>query len=208
MRQANSADLDTVLEILLARTVWLQARGSDQWSHGRDFRDGLEARIAHGQTWLAEEDGEAIGTVTIRRGGNPAFWTPEELADRALYASKSATVLDRGGSGLGPMILRWMQNRAAERGMDYLRWDAWRTNDALHAYYQSVGVTLVRKVEAEGKPSGALFQIDPKPLDLSAEWVTVLDEERQRMLAERAAAQAALVAAETAEAGPEVLEPA
>ncbi|MDT7657284.1 MAG: hypothetical protein QOF38_1999, partial [Pseudonocardiales bacterium] len=36
----------------------------------------------------------------------------------------------------------------------------------------------------------------------------VLDEERQRMLAERAAAQAALVAAEAAAAGPEVLEPA
>jgi hypothetical protein len=207
MRQATSADLDTVLEILLERTVWLQARGSDQWNHGRDFRDGLEARIAHGQTWLAEEDGEAIGTVTIRRGGNPAFWTPDELTDRALYASKSATVLDRGG-GLGPMILRWLRNRAAEREMHYLRWDAWRTNDQLHAYYQSLGVTLVRKVEAEGKPSGALFQIVPKPLDLSAEWVTVLDEERQRMLADRAAAQAALVAAEAAAAGPEVLEPA
>jgi GNAT superfamily N-acetyltransferase len=208
MRQANSADIDTVLEILLERTVWLQARGSDQWSNGRDFRDGLAARIAHGQTWLAEDDGVAIGTVTIRRGGNPTFWTPEELTDRALYASKSATVLDRSGGGLGAMILRWLLNRTAEREMQYLRWDAWRTNDELHAFYQRLGVTLVRKVEAEGKPSGALFQIAPKPLDLSAEWVTVLDEERQQMLAERAAAQAALGAAEAAVAGPEVLEPA
>jgi hypothetical protein len=60
-------------------------------------------------------------------------------------------------------------------------------------------------VEAEGIPSGALFQMTPMLHDLSPEWITVFDEDRRKMLAERAAAA---LAAE--EAGPrlEVMEPA
>jgi hypothetical protein len=205
MRQATSADLDTVLGILQERIEWLHERGNDQWNQGKDFRDGLAGRIARGQTWLAEDDGEPIATVTIRRYANPAFWTPEELQDRALYASKTATTLARSGAGLAAMLMRWVQTRAAEREMTYMRWDVWRTNLQLQAYYQSLGATLVRTVEAEGKPSGALFQVTPHLHDLSSEWVTVFDEERRKMLAERAAAA---LAAEEADPTPEVMEPA
>jgi hypothetical protein len=86
--------------------------------------------------------------------------------------------------------------------MTYLRWDVWRTNVQLQAYYQSLGATLVRTVEAAGIPSGALFQMTPHLHDLSSEWVTVFDEERRKMLAERAATAAAL-AAEEADPTPE-----
>jgi hypothetical protein len=205
MRQATSADLDTALGILQERTEWLRERGNDQWNQGKDFRDGLASRIARGQTWLAEDDGEPIATVTIRRYGNPAFWTPEELEDRTLYASKCATTLARSGAGLAGMIIRWVQTRAAEREMTYLRWDVWRTNLQLQAYYQSLGATLLRTVEAEGIPSGALFQMTPVLHDLSSEWITVFDEDRRTMLAERAAAAA--LAVEAAGLTPEVMEP-
>jgi Rod binding domain-containing protein len=197
MRQATAADLDTVLGILQERIEWLRDRGNEQWNQGKDFGECLEPRIARGQTWLAEDDGEPIATITIRRFANPAFWTPDERQDKALYATKTATTLARSGAGLAAMMLRWLQNRAAEREMTYLRWDVWRTNRQLQAYYQSLGATLVRTVEAEGIPSGALFQVQPMLHDLSSEWVTVFDEDRRKMLAERAEA-VALAAAEEA----------
>jgi hypothetical protein len=206
MRQATSADLDTVLGILRERIEWLRDRGNDQWNQGKDFREGLESRIGRGQTWLAEDDGEPIATITIRRYGNPALWTPEELQDRTLYATKTATTLARSGAGLAAMLMRWLQYRAAEREMTYARWDVWRTNLQLQAYYQSLGAKLVRTVEAEGIATGALFQITPQLHDLSSEWITVFDEDRRKMLAERAAAAALL--AEEAPAELEMVEPA
>lgn len=205
MRQASSADLDTVLGILQERIEWLRDRGSDQWTQGKDFGECLEPRIARGQTWLAEDDGEPIATITIRRFANPAFWTPDERQDKALYATKTATTLARSGAGLAAMMLRWVQNRAAEREMSYLRWDVWRTNRQLQAYYQSLGATLVRTVEAEGIPSGALFQVQPVLHDLSSEWITEFDEDRRKMLADRAAAALAAEEAGAPAAGAQLV---
>jgi hypothetical protein len=39
-----------------------------------------------------------------------------------------------------------------------LRLDAWRTNEALHAYYRKAGFQHVRTVEYPHRGSGALFQ--------------------------------------------------
>ncbi|HEX5881190.1 MAG TPA: GNAT family N-acetyltransferase [Actinomycetota bacterium] len=69
-------------------------------------------------------------------------------------------VLDRAhaGQGLGAELLDWAGTKAADEGADWLRVDAWTTNEHLQHYYLRQGFTYVRTVVLPHNPSGALFQ--------------------------------------------------
>lgn len=163
MRPADTADLDAVMGLLDSRIRWLRARGSDQWSTGNTFRARLTDHMARQETWILFDDDSAIATITLTSYGDPDFWTCEELQDKALYVSKMATEIQREREGLGTLMLRWAQNKAAHDGVDVIRWDAWRTNSQLHDYYISVGARHVRTVAVPDRWSGALFEMSVSP---------------------------------------------
>jgi GNAT superfamily N-acetyltransferase len=114
--------------------------------------------IARRETWLLFDDGTAIGTLSISVEGDTDFWSPTELAESALYLGKMASSLDRSGEGIGALMIAWTRDWAARHGFDIVRWDVWRTNDALQHYYRSVGATYVRTVEVADRWSGTLFE--------------------------------------------------
>ncbi|MGH8602579.1 MAG: GNAT family N-acetyltransferase [Gammaproteobacteria bacterium] len=115
--------------------------------------------VGRRDTWLLQDDGASIATLTITSEGDPDFWTPAELRTPALYIGKMASAMRRSGEGLGSLMLSWAQDWAARSGFDSLRWDVWRTNEQLQDYYRSIGGRYIRTVHAAHRPSGALFQI-------------------------------------------------
>lgn len=94
-----------MISLLDERIQWLRDRGSDQWSTGRTFRTRLRNSINRKETWLLLDGGAAIGTVSINTDGDPDFWTPEELAEPAIYVGKMATRTARSGEGLGALMM-------------------------------------------------------------------------------------------------------
>lgn len=160
MVQAAKSDLDDVIALLSTRREWLHAQGLDQWSTRRDWTSPMAAAINRGDTWVTHQDDRIVGTLTLNPTADPDFWTPTESTDRAVYITKMATALTAKGHGLGAAMLMWVRQWAADQGYDYVRWDAWRTNTQLIAYYQSLGATWVRTVTAPHRQSGALFQIN------------------------------------------------
>lgn len=169
IRLAERGDLDAVMTLLDTRIHWLRSQGSDQWSTGSTFRTRLTNNIERCETWLVEDDGSAIATITVGTDGDPDFWTPEELRERAAYVGKMATKIERQGEGLGELMIRWVQDCAAKSGLDFVRWDAWRTNPHLQDYYRSIGARHIRTVDVADRWSGALFQIPAKIDDSLAE---------------------------------------
>lgn len=159
MHRTGPADLGEVMTLLNERTRWLRERGSEQWNTGRNFETGIADSIDRRNTWLLQDDDAFIGTLTLTPEGDPDFWTPEELKDRALYVGKMASAVRRRGEGLGRLMLVWAQDRAARSGFDLLRWDVWRTNEQLQNYYRSIGGQYIRTVHPAHRWSGALFQI-------------------------------------------------
>lgn len=159
IRLARAEDLGAVMALLDARIRWLRDLGSDQWSTGSTFRTRLTNHIERHETWLLEDGGEPIATITVVTDGDPDFWTPEELRERAIYVSKMASKIDRKGAGLGALMIRWVQDHAARMGLDLVRWDAWRTNSRLQDYYRSIGARHVRTVDVADRWSGALFEL-------------------------------------------------
>lgn len=159
MVRARLGDLDTVMRLLDSRIRWLRERGTDQWNTGTTFRMRMTNHIDRGETWLLFDDESAIATVTVGTDGDPDFWSPEELRDKAVYVSKMASRIERSGEGLGALMIRWVQDWAARSDLDTVRWDAWRTNPQLQDYYRSIGARHVRTVDVADRWSGALFEV-------------------------------------------------
>lgn len=162
MRRAAAEDLPAVMSLLDARTQWLRARDTDQWST-RAFQPVMEGAIERGETWLLCEDGQAVATLTMNTTADPDFWTHDEQTTPAFYLSKLATSLDHKGRGLGALLIDWAAGYACEHGILWLRWDVWRTNVELQNYYRSIGATPLRVVNIPGRYSGALFELSATP---------------------------------------------
>jgi ribosomal protein S18 acetylase RimI-like enzyme len=156
-RRAEPADLATVRSILESRVGWLHEHGYDQWSERDPGRD-TQRSVNNGNTWLLLEDDYAVATLTMTTVADPDFWTAADLAQPALYLSKLATRPDVGGRGLGALLVECANRYASARGISRLRWDVWRTNASLQAYYKRLGARHVRTVEVRSRSSGALFE--------------------------------------------------
>lgn len=173
IRPAEAADL-AVVEALHAEAVaWLAEKGLDQWQPGQPSaprdRPGsyLTDAIRAGTCWVVETDTEIVATVTVDDHADGEFWEPDE-ADQALYVHRMIVRRTRAGCGLGIVLLAWADVLAARAGRPNVRLDAWRTNTALHEYYERVGFTRVRTVALAHRGSGALFErpVLPPPTHL------------------------------------------
>jgi GNAT superfamily N-acetyltransferase len=164
VRPATVAEHDVVMTLLKERIDWLRARGSDQWSTWETWGAKIPPALERGHVWLLLDGNDPIGTVTVEFQGDRDFWTEEECTEPAAYLSKLAVRLDYAGHELGALLTDWASDYAYRRGCRYVRLDAWKTNDQLHAYYASRGWKYVRTVENPGRNSGALFQVPVGPM--------------------------------------------
>lgn len=160
IRRATVKDLHGLLDLYEAAQRWLKEQGSDQWSN--NSRDKMRPRfmrsIHQGECYVAEDDGTLVGMVTVDDFADPEFWRPEDRPAAALYVHRMVVDRNRSGQNIGGALLDWAAKVAASKGRRWLRLDAWRTNDALHRYYERQGFIPVRVVELAHRGSGALFQ--------------------------------------------------
>ncbi|MEC3913265.1 GNAT family N-acetyltransferase [Nocardia sp. CDC160] len=164
LRPACLADLGTITRFRLQRTSWLAARGSDQWTRaGRGlpietFVRSVAHAVRNGETWIAEVDGEAAGTITVNDRADENLWSPGELAD-AVIVHYMIVDLRFAGNRIGESLLAHAATLARLQHRSWVRLDAWTTNKDLHAYYRRSGFRLSRIAgpEATG-PSRALFE--------------------------------------------------
>lgn len=158
LRGAVPDDADTILRWRRETAAWLTATyGTDQWSTPFS-RDRILGWIDQGATVMAalELGGPAVATITTSPDGDPALWTPAELAIPARYVFKANVELGHHGHGIGACLIAWTQTRAAKAGVDLVRIDVWSTNHRLQEYYLRAGFTYLRMVP--GTNSGALFE--------------------------------------------------
>jgi predicted N-acetyltransferase YhbS len=165
MRKAEPADLDTVTKLHQDARSWLSSRGLDQWQPmqtGRlsidRVRSGFARSIAKGACFIAMDGFDPVGTITVDSFADPDFWTDQDDPTNALYIHRMIVPRSHAGRGIGEQLIDWAAERAAATGHQWLRLDAWRTNERLHDYYRSLGFQHVRTVNLPHRGSGALFQ--------------------------------------------------
>jgi GNAT superfamily N-acetyltransferase len=175
VRRANADDLPVILGMIDEAAAWLRTKDTDQWDKPWPTEAARNARVLRGlcggYTWIAEERGTPVATITYRQHGNRTLWTKRERLDPAVYISRLIVTRDAAGRGIGSAMIDWAAQRAvSEWGAKWIRIDVWTTNLALHNYYEKRGFRFWRKcpLDQETYPSAALFQKSAGEIDEAA----------------------------------------
>jgi len=91
------------------------------------------------------------------------FWTDAASPFDALYLHRMIVAREAAGSNLGAQMLDWASRESRRQGRDFLRLDAWSTNERLHSYYRDLGFEQVRTLRLSHRGSGALFEKRVRP---------------------------------------------
>jgi GNAT superfamily N-acetyltransferase len=143
VQRARPDDVDVVLAVLADAAAWLRARGVEQWPD-RFPAEWVLPAIEAGDTWLAELDGQIVGTLVVQ-WDDPLFWAG--YPSDAGYLHRLA--VRRHGAGLGGRLLRWAERQASGAGKSYLRLDCVASNESLRAYYERAEYEYVGDVTVD-----------------------------------------------------------
>jgi GNAT superfamily N-acetyltransferase len=163
VRLADRRDLETILGFIEEAAAWLPMKDTDQWAVPWPTRARRNGRVKRGlkaqRTWIVEDDGVPVATITCRPDANPGLWTEPEQRDLALYVSRLIVSRSHAGQSVGSELVDWAGLAAARQyGAQWIRIDVWTTNLLLHDYYQKRGFQFLRLCEDSAYPSAALFQ--------------------------------------------------
>jgi GNAT superfamily N-acetyltransferase len=125
----------TVARLLDEATIWVGERGFEQWPLPFPH-DEIAAAIERGEVYVAELDGDVVGTVTLL-WDDPTYWG-QRPADAA-YVHKLAVNRACAGQRIGAAVIEWADATATASGRAFLRLDTLRDNPGIRAYYERLG---------------------------------------------------------------------
>lgn len=133
--------------------AWLTRLGSDQWQRPYPA-DRLLATIRAGSVFMVMDGDMTAATITLSQDVEEGLWTEQELSEPSIFVTKLTVARSHAGQNLGGRLLDWAGDRAYRNGAQWLRLDAWTTNDALQRYYVRQGFQHVRTVWEGGAVNG------------------------------------------------------
>ncbi len=164
VRRADADDLPVILGMIDEAAAWLRTKDTDQWAKPWPNTAARDARVLRGlrgsKTWIADEDGTPVATITCRQHGNQRLWTLHERLEPAVYVSRLIVSRRAAGREIGAAMIDWAAQRAVrDWSAQWIRIDLWTTNEALHNYYRKRGFRFCRvgTFDKEVYPQAALF---------------------------------------------------
>lgn len=136
---------------------WLKRQGIDQWQYPPNMAT-IHRDVATGTAYLVRKNGETVGTITINEYADPEFWNSGDSPDNALYGHRMIVRQHARGQRIGNSLIDWACRKTSAADREWLRLDAWKTNQRLAQYYRELGFSHLRTVDLPHRRSGALFQ--------------------------------------------------
>jgi GNAT superfamily N-acetyltransferase len=138
-RRLVPAEVPKAHAILVAASRALKEAGFPNWDPPYPLAK-MRAEAISREVWLVEERGRAIGTYTITTRP-PHRYPAEQFARgiRSLYLNRLAVVPERWGGGLGASLMQRVEEHARQAGARRVRFDAFRDNAPLRAFYRRLG---------------------------------------------------------------------
>jgi protein-tyrosine phosphatase len=139
-RRATPADAQTLVHLRDSLSLWMLARGIDQWKPQEKTESHFLTRMQEGEVWLAYTDNELSGAYEL-------WWTDEAAwgprPSDAGYIHRLMTTPHTAPPNTGRALLTHAESRIHKAGLPYARLDCLSTNPRLRAYYESAGYTVV-----------------------------------------------------------------
>ena len=138
-RRLAAAEVAKAHAILVAASQALKAAGYPNWDPPYPLHK-MRAEAVSREIWLVEERGRAVGTYTITTRP-PHRYPATHFARgvRSLYLNRLAVVPERWGGGLGSQLMERVEAHARRVGARAVRFDAFRDNAPLRAFYRRLG---------------------------------------------------------------------
>lgn len=127
-----------------------------------DLARGLDRMAGYAgrdQMYLIMRGQVLIACHALTPDGDPAFWTPQELKQEALYLDNAMVHPSQAHHGVGALITRHALEEARDRTMEFVRLDCQRGNPRLRSHWENLGFTHLRDVEVPGRASGTLMEM-------------------------------------------------
>lgn len=119
-------------------------------------------RIGSSECWLAEDEGEVVGTILFhppgRMTGCAAFETPGMAVIGQLAVDPG-----RQGGGIGNRLLRTAERRTVEVGAHSLALDTSERAHHLIAWYEREGFRFAEYAQWAGKTYRSVIMVKPVP---------------------------------------------
>ncbi|MFF4276442.1 tyrosine-protein phosphatase [Streptomyces sp. NPDC001536] len=162
-RRAQPADATTLVHLRDSLSLWMLARGIDQWKPQEKTESHFLTRMQEGEVWLAHTGNTLSGAYELW-WTDEAAWGPRP-AD-AGYIHRLMTTPHTAPPNTGRDLLTHAESRIREAGLPYARLDCLSTNPRLRTYYESAGYTVVGEQPAKDGGLGSPYAVTllEKPL--------------------------------------------
>ena len=138
-RRLRAAEVERAHAILVAASRALAAAGFPNWDPPYPLWR-MRAEAVSREIWLVEQRGRPIGTYTVTT--RPPHRYPATCfarGVRSLYLNRLAVMPAHWGGGLGSALMAQVEERARAVGARAIRFDAFRDNAPLRAFYRRLG---------------------------------------------------------------------
>jgi GNAT superfamily N-acetyltransferase len=137
IRQATSADVDTVSSVLLEAANWLKECHMEMWRANELHPERIAKDVREGSFFLCERMGEPAGTIKFQLS-DVEFW-PDVPEDESAFIHRLAVRRRFAGGVVSTALLSWAVERTASLGRPYLRLDCEASRQRLRAVYERFG---------------------------------------------------------------------
>ena len=144
--QAQTADVETVSEILREAAGWLIERGEKLWSPDDLLPEKIAEQVESGMYHLAFIEGEAAGCLRYQLE-DKEYWDDVPHADSA-FVHRVAVRRKFAGRGIARDLIEWAKHCAKADGKKYLRLDC-ADRPKLRRVYEGFGFEFHSTKERE-----------------------------------------------------------
>lgn len=153
MIQATEKDIDRLYGIIEECADWLQSKSVQQWNPVYPkklfFKD-----VERGAVFYFTDGEEVIGTATLFE--EKPFYYPEDVWNdkaKVWYLCRFAVPRKLKAKKVGEKIIEEIENKAKQRGIEWIRMDVVKANPFLESYYSKFGYERVSEVMLKDTPS-------------------------------------------------------
>ena len=150
IRPAKPKELGSALDLLRDAAAWLKSIPIDYWQVWlENYVDWIRQGFDNGEFYFAQsDDGEVIGMFRLQYA-DEMFWGNRD--DKAGYIHSFTTRRRYKNKGIGGDILRLIETRLADEGIEFLRLDCAPHVEKLCTYYENYGFEPKETVTVYGE---------------------------------------------------------
>ena len=137
IREASTADIEPILDLVRACIAGMLSRGIDQWDEVYPDRGIIERDVRAGTAFVAIADRTIAGFAALDEHQEPEYGeVPWSFTGRAAVIHRMMVAPSVEGRGIARALMTFLEDRAMSSGYSSIRLDAFIKNPRAVRFYE------------------------------------------------------------------------